>query len=126
MYLLEGGALPRAPEAVLRQEPSTIRDDRIELDGPGGAGRRYRTNVVASDLVRVSTPWRIVGHDRNGLVVVGAPDGGARLVAEAARPLPVALGAGVSLVALGLVVAAGALLLGRAGLRSLSGRARRA
>jgi hypothetical protein len=126
MYHLASGALADPPAARLRPR-STRRDgERLELEGLGAAPGAYRTDIVASDVVRVGAPWRAAGHDDRGRLVVATAQPADRLVAEPAHPWPVRLGAALSLVALALALGAGIVALWRLGRRALSGRATRA
>jgi hypothetical protein len=120
MYLLDAGALPRSPPTPLAPTSSSFDGDRLALEGITPGAARYGTQIVASEVVRVRSPWRAVGHDPQGFLVLSPPPGGAtRAVVEPAAPWPVAVGTSLSLAALALAVVGGGFVVGRRALRSV-------
>jgi hypothetical protein len=117
--------VPRPPTGI---GLAGLTQARLVADPPAPRAPRYASRIVASDVVGVRAPWSIEGRDRAGFAVLRPPPPGddAPLVAEPARPWPVAAGTILSLGALALAALGGLVLIGAAVARRLSGKARAA
>jgi hypothetical protein len=124
MFRSVAGAAHPSPGRRIRVLPAAARVGRVDLSGRFGNGiRRYGTNIIYSDLIRVRGDAKIIGRDEQGFVVLEAKRGDARRKwharLEGGRPWPVWAGTATSVVCLAVAFVWLPVIAWRRGPRSL-------